>query len=111
ASAPGLMLRLEKLLAANPDRTEVNNAVWQASHRGQRRAAEVLLRHGADVNSTVTYHMRQHSTRLREPTLAVTSCVPGHETRAPGPSATRAHGKKVDEECASQRQARSTTVP
>jgi ankyrin repeat protein len=55
------MPRLEELLAANPDPTEINNAFWQACHGGQRRAAEHLLRHGADINTTVEY---AHGTAL-----------------------------------------------
>jgi hypothetical protein len=55
AAALGLMPRLEELLATNPDPTEINNAFWQACHGGQRRAAELLVRHGADVNAAVHY--------------------------------------------------------
>lgn len=55
AAALGLLPRLDELLNANPDPTEINNAFWQACHGGQRRAAEHLLHHGADVNTTVPY--------------------------------------------------------
>jgi len=61
AAALGLMARLDELLATNPDPTEVNNAFWQACHGGQRRAAEHLLHHGADINTTVDY---AHGTAL-----------------------------------------------
>jgi ankyrin repeat protein len=55
AAALGLLTRLDELLTANPDPAEINNAFWQACHGGQRRAAAYLLRHGADVNTTVDY--------------------------------------------------------
>ncbi|HKT03434.1 MAG TPA: ankyrin repeat domain-containing protein [Rugosimonospora sp.] len=54
AAALGLLPRLEQLLPeATP--TQINEAFWQACHGGQRRAADHLLRHGADVNTTVEY--------------------------------------------------------
>jgi ankyrin repeat protein len=65
AAALGLMPRLEELLAANPDPTDINNAFWQACHGGQRRTAELLVRHGADVNATVGY---AHGTALEAAT-------------------------------------------
>jgi uncharacterized protein len=52
AAALGMLSRIEELLAADPPPTteEVNDAFWQACHGGQRRAAELLLGRGADVN-------------------------------------------------------------
>ena len=52
AAALGLMERLEPLLAADPPptRDELANALWCASHGGQRSAAERLLEAGADIN-------------------------------------------------------------
>ena len=34
---------------------EINQAFWQACHGGQRRTAEFLLRHGADINAVQPY--------------------------------------------------------
>lgn len=49
AAALGMLQRTEELLqVASPD--EVNNAFWQACAGGQRRAAELLLAHGAELN-------------------------------------------------------------
>jgi uncharacterized protein len=52
AAALGLLARLDELLAAEPAPTaeDISNAFWQACHGGQRRAAELLLERGADVN-------------------------------------------------------------
>lgn len=61
AAALGLMSRLEELMAAGPDPAEINEAFWQACHGGQRRAADYLLRHGADINAAVPY---AHGTAL-----------------------------------------------
>lgn len=57
AAALGLMSRVEELLAASPapTRDDINEAFWQACHGGQRRAAEHLLRHGADIDATPGY--------------------------------------------------------
>jgi ankyrin repeat protein len=51
------MSRVEELLAASPALThdDINEAFWQACHGGQRRAAERLLRHGADIDATPGY--------------------------------------------------------
>jgi ankyrin repeat protein len=55
AAALGLLTRLEELLAEAPGPDRINEAFWQACHGGQRRAAELLRRHGADLNATVGY--------------------------------------------------------
>jgi uncharacterized protein len=57
AAALGLLPRVQELLAATPapGQQEINEAFWQACHGGQRRTAEYLLRHGADINTTVDY--------------------------------------------------------
>jgi ankyrin repeat protein len=65
AAALGLMARLEELLAAEigsdsgsesgAGKEEIDKAFWQACHGGQRRAAELLLRHGADINAVQPY--------------------------------------------------------
>jgi uncharacterized protein len=57
AAALGLMSRVQELLAGTPvpGQQEVNEAFWQACHGGQRRVAEYLLRHGADIDTTVEY--------------------------------------------------------
>jgi ankyrin repeat protein len=52
AAALGILPRLGNLLAASPApaQEDIDNAFWQACHGGQRRAAELLLARGADVN-------------------------------------------------------------
>jgi ankyrin repeat protein len=55
AAALGHLRRLEELLAVETNPAEINAAFWQACHGGQRRAAERLRQHGADVNATVDY--------------------------------------------------------
>jgi ankyrin repeat protein len=41
------------LICLSPE--EINNAFWQACAGGQRRAAELLLAHGADLNWVPDY--------------------------------------------------------
>jgi len=54
AAALGMLGRTEELLrGASP--AEINNAFWQACAGGQRRAAELLLAHGADLNWVPDY--------------------------------------------------------
>jgi ankyrin repeat protein len=49
AAALGMLGRTEELLpSASPE--EINNAFWQACAGGQRRAAELLLAHGGELN-------------------------------------------------------------
>jgi ankyrin repeat protein len=57
AAALGLTSRVKELVAATPapGPEEINEAFWQACHGGQRRCAEYLLEHGADINTTVAY--------------------------------------------------------
>ena len=50
AAALGQLVRLEELLADDPDREVVSQAFWHACSGGQRRAAEYLLGRGADPN-------------------------------------------------------------
>jgi uncharacterized protein len=52
AAALGILGRTEELLEADPPPSagDINHAFWQACHGGQRRAAELLLHRGADVN-------------------------------------------------------------
>jgi ankyrin repeat protein len=54
AAALGMLARVEELL---PGATaeEVNQAFWHACHGGQRRTAERLLAHGADLNWVPDY--------------------------------------------------------
>jgi ankyrin repeat protein len=61
AAALGVMARVEDLLAASPAPTtdEINQAFWQACHGGQRRTAEYLLTHGADMNASPGYAAEQ----------------------------------------------------
>jgi ankyrin repeat protein len=57
AAALGMLARLEELLAAAPPPTfaDISEAFWQACNGGQRRAAELLLGRGADVNVTTDH--------------------------------------------------------
>src|SRR5204862_1247467 len=57
AAALGMLARVEELLAASPapGTEEVTEAFWQACHGGQRRAAELLLGHGAQINGIPGY--------------------------------------------------------
>ena len=55
AAALGLTGHLERLLAAGPPQDAVDEAFWQACHGGQLRAADLLLRHGADIHATPGY--------------------------------------------------------
>ncbi len=50
AAALGLLERLDELLGADPDPTDVSQAFWHACAGAQRRAAEYLLGRGADLN-------------------------------------------------------------
>jgi ankyrin repeat protein len=54
AAALGMTARVEELMAADPPPSseEIDHAFWQACHGGQRRMAEYLLAHGADINAT-----------------------------------------------------------
>jgi ankyrin repeat protein len=54
AAALGMLERADQLLdGASTD--EINSAFWQACAGGQRRAAELLLAHGADLNWVPDY--------------------------------------------------------
>lgn len=57
AAALGMLPRIEELLAAAPApaAADLNEAFWQACHGGQRRAAQLLLSRGADINATTGY--------------------------------------------------------
>ena len=55
AAALGLMSRVEELVAAGPGPAQISEAFWHACHGGQRRTADYLLRHGADINAVVPY--------------------------------------------------------
>jgi ankyrin repeat protein len=52
AAALGLLDRLDALLAVESEHTpeKISQAFWHACGGGQRRAAELLLAHGADLN-------------------------------------------------------------
>lgn len=60
AAALGITSRVEVLLGADPPPSseEVDHAFWQACHGGQRRTADYLLAHGADLNA-IPDHSRQ----------------------------------------------------
>ena len=55
AAAMGLLARLDELLAAQPTEAQINQAFWHACQGGQRRAAELLLVRGADINFIPDY--------------------------------------------------------
>ncbi len=55
AAALGLLTRLEELTAGNLDEKEISKAFWHACAGAQRRAAEYLLSHGADLNWVPNY--------------------------------------------------------
>jgi uncharacterized protein len=56
AAALGMLSRTEQLLAQRPDAAdEVSQAFWHACAGGQRRTAEFLLAHGADLNWVPDY--------------------------------------------------------
>lgn len=55
AAALGDLARVEELMAGQPDPDEVSNAFWHACAAAQRRAAEYLLGHGADLNWVPDY--------------------------------------------------------
>jgi ankyrin repeat protein len=57
AAALGLLARVEEIVTASPPPTddEINGAFWQACHGGQRRTAEYLLAHGADIDARPEY--------------------------------------------------------
>jgi ankyrin repeat protein len=54
AAALGMLIRTEELLA-NATADEINNAFWQACAGGQRRTAELLHAHGAELNWVPDY--------------------------------------------------------
>jgi len=57
AAALGDRARVDEFLAADPAPTssDIDSAFWQACHGGQRRMAEYLLAHGADINAVPGY--------------------------------------------------------
>jgi hypothetical protein len=50
AGALGMLVRLDDLLVPEIDREQISQGFWHACVAGQRRAAERLLRAGADLN-------------------------------------------------------------
>ena len=55
AAALGDLAQIEELMARDPDRDEISKAFWHACAGAQRRAAEYLLGHGADLNWVPDY--------------------------------------------------------
>ncbi|HVT22810.1 MAG TPA: ankyrin repeat domain-containing protein [Mycobacteriales bacterium] len=55
AAALGDLDRLGELLEHKPDEYEISKAFWHACSGAQRRAAELLLAHGADLNWVPDY--------------------------------------------------------
>jgi hypothetical protein len=54
AAALGLLARMQELLA-DATQEDVDEALWQACHGGQRRAAAYLLARGADIDASPGY--------------------------------------------------------
>lgn len=54
AAGLGMLARIEELLRG-ASAEDINNAFWQSCHGGQRRAAELLRAHGADLNWVPDY--------------------------------------------------------
>jgi ankyrin repeat protein len=55
AAALGLTVRLHELLATRPSTKDIDEAFWQACAGGQLRAAQLLLRAGANPNAKPGY--------------------------------------------------------
>ncbi|HEY2792769.1 MAG TPA: ankyrin repeat domain-containing protein [Micromonosporaceae bacterium] len=57
AAALGDLHRLRQLLDADPapGRDDLDEALWQAAHGGQLRAADLLVRRGADIRAVPGY--------------------------------------------------------
>jgi uncharacterized protein len=55
AAALGMIARLQELMADTPDPEEISKAFWHACSGAQRRTAEDLLAHGADLNWVPDY--------------------------------------------------------
>lgn len=55
AAALGILDRLEQLIADTRDQEEISKAFWHACSDAQRRAAEYLMAHGADLNWVPDY--------------------------------------------------------
>jgi ankyrin repeat protein len=57
AAALGMIPRVKELQAGHPPPTpeEINEALWQACHGGQRRTAEYLIGCGGDINAIPGY--------------------------------------------------------
>jgi ankyrin repeat protein len=55
AAALGMLARLEELMAHSPDHEEISKGFWHACSGAQRRAAEYLLAHGANLNWVPDY--------------------------------------------------------
>jgi hypothetical protein len=61
-AALGMLDRLEELLGgpSGAEREAVSQAFWHACAAGQRRAAELLLNRGADLNWVPDYELLAH---------------------------------------------------
>ncbi|MGN6722917.1 MAG: ankyrin repeat domain-containing protein [Marmoricola sp.] len=56
AAALGMTARLRELLASGaPSQADIDQGLWHACAGGQRRAAELLVEHGADLTFTPEY--------------------------------------------------------
>jgi ankyrin repeat protein len=57
AAGLGLLSRVQDLVTATPapSPAQISEAFWQACHGGQRRTADYLLSHGADINAIPSY--------------------------------------------------------
>ncbi len=64
AAALGMLARVEELIAATPE--QISQAFWHACSGGQRRAAELLLAHGADLNWVPSYSQQTPLDAVRD---------------------------------------------
>jgi hypothetical protein len=90
AAALGMLPRLAELLAADPQPTadDIDEAFWQACHGAQRRAAELLLSRGADLNATPGYSDQSAIDVAGAPSTRrenVVTWLRGHSARATEP--------------------------
>jgi ankyrin repeat protein len=88
-AALGLMLRVEELVTSDQGPEEISEAFWQACHGGQRRTAEYLLRHGADINAIPGYAKQTALDIAVAPDTAAPFSPPGYANRAPSPPHNR----------------------
>jgi uncharacterized protein len=94
AAALGLLDRLDALLAMESEHTpeRVSQAFWHACDGGQRRAAELLLDLGADLNWTPDYAEGMPLDAARRQGTRENNVIEWLERRGAGSSASAAGG-------------------